>query len=116
MNAALQLDASGRNGASLQALSNIAPTAETDPATGLDQLEQHPNWPALSRLPMRVSASVPCTRFRIADLLVLAPGQVIETAWPSSQEVQLRMGSVQVFWTEFEVVEQRLALRLTRLA
>lgn len=82
----------------------------------MQRIESHPDWPLLSRMPMRLSASIPVHQFRIANLLALKPGQLIESDWPSTQDVALHAGSVRFCWTEFEVVEQRIAVRLTRLA
>lgn len=82
----------------------------------MQRIEQHPDWPLLSRLPIRLSAGVPVAGFKILDLLGLKAGQVIESGWVSTQDIGLKAGSVQMCWTEFEVVEQRISVRLTRLA
>ena len=63
-----------------------------------------------------VAAGIPLYGFKIRDLLRLESGQVIESGWPEAEDVPLCVGQVQVAWSEFEVVEQRLAVRLTRLA
>ena len=54
--------------------------------------------------------------FRVRDLLALKQGLHISTVWPSSEDVPLSTGGAQLAWGEFEVVEQRMAIRLTRLA
>ena len=82
----------------------------------MQKIELHPDWPLLSRIPIRLSASLPLAGFKIASLLALEAGQVIESGWLSTQDIGLKAGSVQLCWTEFEVVEQRMAVRLTRLA
>jgi flagellar motor switch protein FliN/FliY len=41
---------------------------------------------------------------------------VIETQWTNGDDLPLAAGEVQVAWSEFEVVETRLAVRITRLA
>ena len=43
-------------------------------------------------------------------------GQMLSSAWLSTDDVPLKIGAVQLSWSEFEVVEQRMAVRLTRLA
>ncbi len=86
------------------------------PAAWMQRIEQHPEWPLVSRMPMRLAAAIPITKFRVGNLLGLAVGQVIESAWSSAQDITLKTGNVQLFWSEFEVVEQRMAVRLTRLA
>ena len=46
----------------------------------------------------------------------LQPGQVIETQWAHGEDVPLAAGDVQLAWSEFEVVDSQLAVRVTRLA
>jgi flagellar motor switch protein FliN/FliY len=41
---------------------------------------------------------------------------VIESQWSHGEDLPLASGDVQVAWSEFEVVETRLAVRITRLA
>ena len=64
---------------------------------------------------MMLRAEVPLNRFRVRDLLTLAAGQVFETLSPGTEDVPLKIGQVQLGWSEFEVVERRMALRVTRL-
>ena len=86
------------------------------PKSAMDGIEDRADWPLLSRLPMRLTAGIPLARFRVRDLLALKQGQMIASAWTSTDDVPLRIGSVQLSWSEFEVVEQKMAVRLTRLA
>lgn len=77
--------------------------------------ELRPDWPVLSNLPITVTAKIPLPRFRIRDLMAIMPGQCILSDWPSTEDVPLKLGNVLLSWTEFEVVEERMAVRLTRL-
>lgn len=79
-------------------------------------MEVHPAWPMISRLPTVLSVSIPLSGLRVCDLLALQLGQTIESAWEATEDVPLKAGSLQICWGEFEVVDQRTALRLTRLA
>jgi flagellar motor switch protein FliM len=72
--------------------------------------------PRLARLPVELDVAVPVREFRVRNLLTLEPGQVIETQWLSGEDLPLAAGAAQLFWSEFEVVESRLAVRVTRLA
>ena len=83
---------------------------------GMARIDEHSEWPLLSRIPMRLAAEIPLPRFRVKDLLGLKVGQTLPSLWPSVDDVPLKIGTVQLSWTEFEVVEQRLAVRITRLA
>jgi flagellar motor switch protein FliN/FliY len=93
-----------------------SPAAATSGRTAMDRIEERQDWPLLSRLPMRLTAGIPLARFKVRDLLALKQGQLLSSAWTSTDDVPLRIGSVQLSWSEFEVVEQRMAVRLTRLA
>jgi hypothetical protein len=49
-------------------------------------------------------------------LLALEPGQTILSKWIATEEVPLKVGTLQLSLGEFEVVEEIMALRLTRLS
>ena len=70
----------------------------------------------IARLPVELDVAVPVRGFRVRTLLTLAPGQVIESQWGDGEDVPLSSGSVQLAWSEFEVVDTQLAVRVTRLA
>jgi flagellar motor switch/type III secretory pathway protein FliN len=71
--------------------------------------------PALARLPVELDVAVPVPNFRVRNLLALELGTVIETQWGHGDDMPLAAGSVQLAWSEFEVVETALAVRVTRL-
>ena len=83
---------------------------------GMARIEQHADWPLLAQIPMLLTAGVPLPKFRVRDLLALKAGQTIESVASVSEDVPLMIGAVQLGWIEFEVVEMRMAVRLTRLA
>jgi flagellar motor switch/type III secretory pathway protein FliN len=68
------------------------------------------------RLPVELDVAVPLKGFRVRKLLALAPGTVVESQWGHGEDLPLACGDVQLAWTEFEVIETQLAVRLTRLA
>jgi flagellar motor switch/type III secretory pathway protein FliN len=70
----------------------------------------------LERLPVGLVVSVPVREFRIRHLLAMEPGALIETQWGHGEDLPLSSGDVQLAWSEFEVVDTRLAVRVTRLA
>jgi hypothetical protein len=41
---------------------------------------------------------------------------LIETQWAHGEDLPLAAGNVQLAWSEFEVVDAQLAVRITRLA
>jgi flagellar motor switch protein FliN/FliY len=70
---------------------------------------------ALGALPLQLDVLIPVPRFRVEDLLSLEKGRVLETAWVNADDLPVWAGGVQLVWSEFEVVEQKLAVRVTRL-
>lgn len=68
-----------------------------------------------AKLPLQLDLRVPLHSFRVQNLLSLEKGQVIESAWPHTEDLPLWSGGVHLLWTEFEVVDQKLAVRVTRL-
>jgi flagellar motor switch/type III secretory pathway protein FliN len=67
-------------------------------------------------LPCTLSLEVPVVRFTIGDLLKLAIGSIVETASHHTSDVPLRVNQLLIGWTEFEVVGDRLAVRITEQA
>jgi flagellar motor switch protein FliM len=83
---------------------------------GEPTMEEHVAWPMVSRLPVVLAVTVPLRGFKVRDLLSLRTGQTVSSTWPVTKDVPLEVGELQLCWGEFEIAEQRLALRLTRLA
>lgn len=70
---------------------------------------------AVAKLPVELEVSIPVRKFRVRNLLALEPSHLIESGWGHGEDVPLAAGTVQLAWSEFEVVEAQLAVRLTRL-
>lgn len=71
---------------------------------------------AMSRIPVEVDVSIPVRRFRVRNLLALATGNVIESHWVEGDDMPLGTRGAQLAWAEFEVIDQKLGVRITRLA
>ncbi len=71
--------------------------------------------PVAARLPVEVDVAIPLREFRVRNLLTLEPGTVVASQWGHGEDVPLGSRDVQLAWSEFEVAETRLAVRLTRL-
>jgi flagellar motor switch protein FliN/FliY len=65
---------------------------------------------------MRLDVMVKVPSFCVRDLLALERGTVLETLHEHTQDAPVRSGGALLAWAEFEVVNDRLAVRLTRLA
>ena len=67
-------------------------------------------------LPCTLALDLPVVNFTVGDLLSLTKGSIVETAYHQSSDLPLRVNGQLVGWTEFEVVGERLAVRLTDLS
>jgi len=88
----------------------VAPAAPTPTPSAGDLLDTIPWFPCVLTL------DVPVVRFTIGDLLGLTKGSVVETACHHTSDVPLRVNGVLIGWTEFDVVGDHLAVRLTEQA
>jgi flagellar motor switch/type III secretory pathway protein FliN len=82
------------------------PSSDTG-GSQVDRLDRMP-W-----LPCTLSVDVPVVRFTIGDLLCLTEGSIVETACNQTSDVPLRVNNLLIGWTEFEVIGDRLAVRIT---
>ena len=73
-------------------------------------------WARVENLPCLLTVEVPVPGFTVGDLVRLRAGRVISTSWTVGQDVPLRVNGEVIAWSEFEVVQKRLAVRLTELA
>jgi flagellar motor switch/type III secretory pathway protein FliN len=64
-------------------------------------------------LPCTLTLDLPVVRFTIGDLLTLTKGSIVETACHHTSDVPLRVNQLLIGWTEFEVIGDRLAVRMT---
>ena len=99
------------------------PSAAPEPEIALVQAEKpappRPEIDAESvagRLPVELEIGVPVHDFRVRNLLALEPGVIVGSHWSHGDDLPLRAGDVQLAWTEFEVVINNLAARITRIA
>lgn len=69
----------------------------------------------MAGLPMQLDVTIPIAGFRVQDLLALEKGATLESHWHHGEDVPIWCGGVQLVWSEFEVVGQKLAVRVTRL-
>jgi flagellar motor switch protein FliN/FliY len=74
------------------------------------------HWPAFQNLSCQLSLEIPVPGFTIATLLRLAANDVINTRWLQGSDVPLHVNGKLIGWTEFEVIDDHLAARLTQIA
>jgi len=73
-------------------------------------------WVRVEPLPCLLTIEISVPGFTVADLVNLQRGRVIATRWTVGQDVPFRINGELIAWSEFEVVQNRLAVRLTELA
>ena len=67
-------------------------------------------------LPCTVSLDIPLSRFTIGDLSRLKKGSVLTTSYRHLSDIPLYVNGQFIGWTEFEVIDECLAVRITELA
>jgi len=73
-------------------------------------------WVRVECLPCLLTVEISVPGFTVADLVHLESGRVIASRWTVGQDVPFRINDDLIAWSEFEVVQNRLAVRLTELA
>lgn len=91
----------------------VATSASASPQSNL--LDES-RWQPLLGLPCQLTVDVPIPGFRVSDLLKLQVGSILATGWHVARDVPMRVNESLIGWSEFEVVNNRLAVRLTELA
>ena len=85
-------------------------SAQASAPAAADLLDSMP-W-----LPCTLTLDIPVVRFTIGDLLALTKGSIVETACHHTSDVPLRVNQLLIGWTEFDVIGDRLAVRITEQA
>ncbi|MBZ5550621.1 MAG: FliM/FliN family flagellar motor C-terminal domain-containing protein [Acidobacteriia bacterium] len=73
-------------------------------------------WARVEPLPCLLTVEIPVPGFTVSDLVHLEHGRIIATRWTVGQDVPLRVNDELIAWSEFEIAQDRLAVRLTELA
>ena len=94
--------------AAVQVAREMTPNAIAEPT--LDLAKKF-GW-----LPCQLSLDIPVVKFTVGDLLRLGKESIVETACQSTSDIPLRANGLLIAWTEFEVIGNRLAVRITELA
>ena len=73
-------------------------------------------WTKVQMLPCNVSVEVSVPGFTLKTLLGLHAASVVSTQRPTTANLPLRVNGELFAWCEFEVLGNRLSVRLTELA
>jgi flagellar motor switch/type III secretory pathway protein FliN len=106
----------GETNAESPVTAQIALPEGSVPVCWMNRIEQHPSWLSLARVPETLTAAIPLRRFTVRSLLLLEKGQIVASDSLLSEDVPVKVGTVQIAWGEFEVVEHMIAVRVTRVA
>jgi|ERR1700723_3607926 flagellar motor switch/type III secretory pathway protein FliN len=91
---------------------NLEPNPDVSPRFAPTEGRSDP-LDSMPWLPCTLSLDLPVVRFTIGDLLRLTKGSIVETSCHHTSDVPLRVNQLLIGWTEFEVVGDRLAVRIT---
>ncbi len=83
---------------------NTPMSADRDPAEVLP-------W-----LPCTATLEIPLSHFTIRDLSQLGVGSIVTTAYRHLSDIPLWVNGQLIGWAEFEVIDDRLAVRITEMA
>jgi len=72
-------------------------------------------WEESGDFPCRLSVDLMLRRFTVRDLLQLASGSIVESENANGADVPIVVNARVIGWAEFEVVGQKLAVRVTGL-
>lgn len=101
--------------------SAVVPVGEREESGRLPSDEALPEasddfWQQAGAYPCQLSIDVPLERFTVRDLLRLKAGVVLESTNPSVNAVPVVVNRQTIGWAVFEVVGERLAVRMTELS
>ena len=72
-------------------------------------------WEAFADLRCTLSVEVNVPRFRVRDLLALDPRSVVDSGWSHGMEIPVRLNGNVAMTANFEVIGNRLALRIVEV-
>ncbi|MGO8816347.1 MAG: FliM/FliN family flagellar motor switch protein [Terriglobia bacterium] len=72
-------------------------------------------WPEALELPCQLSAEIDVPHFAVRDLLTLSVNSLVDTQRREGAHVPVLVNSVMVAWAEFDVIDGRLAVRMTEM-
>ncbi len=89
--------------------------SEPQPRVAESAVASREIWPEAMELPCRLNVSLEVPHFTIRDLLLLQVNSLVDTRRPEGAHVPVKVNGVMVGWAEFDVLEGRLAVRLTEM-
>lgn len=87
----------------------------TQPGAKLHPIRAKAPEELLPWLTCTLALDVPVLGFTVGSLLKLVPGSLVRTSYNQSSDIPLQVNGVAMAWTEFELVGDSLAARITDL-
>ena len=87
----------------------------TSPAAPVTARSEEESWEQFRWLPCRLEVQLSVPALTVGDILRLEPQAVVETRWQQNADVPIRANGQLIAWAEFEALDDRLAVRITRL-
>ena len=100
----------------LQASAGTLTAAHPNAQAGPERAEQDARWAPVLGLPCELLVDLAVPGFKIADLLQLHAGSLVNAHWRVGHDIPLRLNGTLIGWSDLEVMGNRLAVRLTELA
>ena len=72
-------------------------------------------WPEVLDLPCQLTVALEVPHFAIRDLLSLSVNSLVSTQRREGAHVPVIVNGVMVGWAEFDVIDGRLAVRMTEM-
>ncbi len=91
----------------------LAVTHKPEPSA---TLVEDPAWKHVLGLPCDLTVDLQVPGFTLGQLAEMESDSVIDAHWNVTEDIPIRVNGELVAWSEFEVVGNKLAVRLTELA
>ena len=72
-------------------------------------------WPEAQELPCQLSVALHVPHFTVRDLLSLSVNSMVDTQRREGAHVPVMVHGVMVAWAEFDVIDDKLAVRMTEM-
>jgi len=72
-------------------------------------------WPEALELPCQLTVGLEVPHFTIRDMLSLSVNSLVDTRRREGAHVPVMVNSIMVGWAEFDVIDGRLAVRMTEM-
>jgi len=72
-------------------------------------------WPEAAELPCQLYVALDVPHFTVRDLLSLSVNSLVDTQRREGAHVPVLVNSIMVAWAEFDVIDGRLAVRMTEM-